>query len=188
MIKKVSTKEIIITMIVIAVIVSLLFLEAKLYGGPEVLGSKTAALHEALLSFTILGLAPFCIIFQGLRIGSPLFGAIIGVMVSLAIIVTSIITGRAAEDAPLYVPLIFLAIAIGLGVGTSFLGRKLPGMSASARVRVWGLPFLLSGVVLFFIGQELPKGIPWGIAAWLLQGLGIYLGFFLGILKIVRGR
>lgn len=188
MTKQVSRKEIIISMSVIAIIVLLNFLWPKIGGGAEVLDMTTGALSDALGYFIILGLAPFCIIFQGLRLGSPLFGAMLGTLTFLAVFVPTIITGKLAEDVSIYFLLIVLIVAILLGVGMSFLGSKLPAMSVSNRARVWGLAFLLSGVVLFFIGQELPKGIPWGIAAWLLQGLGIYLGFFLGILKIVRGR
>jgi hypothetical protein len=188
MTKQVSRKEIIITMIIIAVIVLLGFLEQELFGGSELFHMKqNARVTDALSYFMFFGLGLFCIIFQGLRLGSPLFGAMLGTLVVLVLLVPPIIAGRMAEGAAFPILLIFL-VAIGLGVGTSLLGRKLPDMSASIQARIWGLTFLSSGVVLFLIGQELPKGIPWGILAWLLQGLGIYLGIFLGILKIVRGR
>lgn len=181
MTKQISRKEIILTMIVIVVLLLLGFLEQELQG------RKTAGLVDALASFMWFGLALFCIIIQGLRLGSPLFGAMLGALVIAALYVPPIIAGSVVYDDAFPMLIIFL-VAIGLGVGTSLLGRKLPSMSASIQSRVWGLAFLSLGVVLFLIGQELHKGFPWGIVAWLLQLLSVYLGFFLGILKIVRGK
>ena len=188
MIKQVPKKEIILTMIVIIILLLLGFLQQELLGGSELFNMKqNARVTDALYYFMFFGIGLFCIMFQGLRLGSPLFGIMLGALVALALSAPPFIAGRMGEGAAFPILLILL-VGSALGVGMSLLGRKLPDMSASIQARVWGLAFLSSGVVLFLVGQELPNGIPWGIIAWLLQGLGIYLGFFLGILKIVRGR
>jgi hypothetical protein len=189
---KVSKTEIIYTIIFIAVwaIMSLLCL------GEIGIEFKSARTKDAFF-IIILGGGFIYIIIQGLRLASPVFGMLVGISVFLSIWLPTLVAlflpdlfpshmGLTKEG---YIGLPIILIIVGLfGSGMSFLGRKLKAMSPASQIRLWGLVYLVIGIMLFWAADKLPEKLPWNIGIWTLQSAGAYIGAFHGAWKIFRGR